>query len=116
MRRGLGRKEVVAADGVFNIAAPIKASRAGHSRDWYDGAVPWRRKEKRHRGANDRRKHDIVRISRRRCWWYTSLGSFDKEFSVADHLQVKLMMECGGMFVVCWLFGLVVSLVQVVSR
>ena len=89
----LGRDVVVAPDGVLRIAKAIKASWAGK--------LEIATKELHREGG---KKDGVLArvpgesmasfVSRRR--WYRSLTTLDKTFSIPEHLQLEMMMDCAG--------------------
>ena len=91
---GLGRDVVVAPDGVLRIAEAIKTSwtgkleiatielyRGGGKKDGVLARVP---------GES---MASYVSRSRR---WCRSLTTLDKTFSIPEHLQLEMMMDCAG--------------------
>ena len=90
----LGRDVVVAPDGVLRIAEAIKASWAGKleiaTKELYreggkkDGIL-----------ARVPGESMASHVSRRRRW-YRSLTTLDKTFSIPEHLQLEMMMDCAG--------------------
>ena len=90
----LGRGVVVAPDGVLRIAEAIKASWAGKleiaTKELYreggkkDGVL-----------ARVPGESMASHVSRRRRW-YRSLTTLDKTFSIPEHLQLEMMMDCAG--------------------
>ena len=90
----LGREVVVAPDGVLKIAEAIKASWAGKleiatKKLYRDGG------KKDGVLARVSGKNMASYVSRRRRW-YRSLTTLDKTFSIPEHLQLEMMMDCAG--------------------
>ena len=90
----LGRDVVVAPDGVLRIAEAIKASWAGKleiaTKELY-------REGGKKEGVLARVPGESMAsyVSRRRRW-YRSLTTLDKTFSIPEHLQLEMMMDCAG--------------------
>ena len=90
----LGRDVVVTPDGVLRIAEAIKASRAGKlemaTKELY-------REGGKKDGVLARVPGESMAsyVSRRRPW-YRSLTTLDKTFSIPEHLQLEMMMDCAG--------------------
>ena len=90
----LGRDVVVAPDGVLRIAEAIKASWAGKleiaTKELY-------REGGKKDGVLARVPGESMAsyVSRRRRW-YRSLTTLDKTFSIPEHLQLEMMMDCAG--------------------
>ena len=90
----LDRDVVVAPDGVLRIAEAIKASWAGKleiaTKELYreggkkDGVL-----------ARVPEESMAAYVSRRRRW-YRSLTTLDKMFSIPEHLQLEMVMDCAG--------------------
>ena len=84
----LCRDVVVAPDGVLRIAEAIKASWAGKleiaTKELY-----------REGGKKDGGESMASYVSRRRRW-YRSFTTLDKTFSIPEHLQLEMMMDCAG--------------------
>ena len=90
----LGRDVVVAPDGVLRIAEAVKASWAGKleiaTKELY-------REGGKKDGVLARVPGESMAsyVSRRRRW-YRSLTTLDKTFSIPEHLQLEMMMDCAG--------------------